>query len=98
MPRRRKVVIDESEIMSRNNTKIVRSWSTTQFHSEELERIARKIKTASGAHCDKSKVINALIDLLVENENNLKVSEIFDTATLKTELIRAIKNAPNGRY
>lgn len=91
MKRRRKVVPNEAEIMSRNHSKVVRSWSTTNYASAELEAIAREIKTASGVHCDRSKILNAFTEILIENRENLTKPGIVDARTLKDELILMLK-------
>lgn len=94
MTRRRKVVQNEAEIMSRNHSKVVRSWSTTHYISEELEAVAREIKSASGVHCDKSKLLNAFTEILIENRHNLTMGNIVDARTMKDELALMIKRAP----
>jgi NTP pyrophosphatase (non-canonical NTP hydrolase) len=88
---KRKVKKNDSEIMSRNHSKVVKSWSTTHYLVEELDNIAKKIKKASGVHCDRSKILNALVDVLIEHQSNLHFEGVVDHRSLKDELEAMLK-------
>lgn len=91
MKSKRKAVLDAEEIMSRNHAKVVRSWSSVQWVVEELDLLAKEVKQTSGVHCDRSKLLNALAELLLENKNNLDKSRMVDHRTLIDELGAMLK-------
>lgn len=90
MNKKRKL-LDEQEIMSRNHSKVVRSWSSTVYLVEELDQIAKEIKAASNVHCDRSKLLNALVEVLITNRHNLDKNRIVDHRTLVDELTSMLK-------
>lgn len=90
MPKKRKL-IDEQEIMARNHSKVVRSWSSTVYLVEELDQVAKEIKAASNVHCDRSKLLNALVEVLLTNQQNLDKTRIVDHRTLIDELTSMLK-------
>ncbi len=73
------------------NTKVVKSWSTVQALVDGLDVLAEKIKLATGSHCDRSKLLNALSEAVIESEKNLDISHIKNSETLKEALISAMK-------
>lgn len=83
--------------MSRSHKKIVRSWSTVEWLPEELDELAKQIKTASGVHCDRSKIINALTEVVIQHQEVLNMKEIVDSKTLKVELVSLMKKVPLGQ-
>lgn len=91
MTSRRNSAKNEAEIMSRNHSKVVRSWSSTHYLVEELDALARDIKTASNVHCDRSKLLNALAELVIEHRRNLDLTRIVDQRTLIDELAAMLK-------
>lgn len=82
--------------MSRSHKKIVRSWSTVEWLPEELDELAKQIKNASGVHCDRSKIINALTEVVIEHQDVLNMKEIVDSKTLKVELVSLMKKVAIG--
>jgi hypothetical protein len=91
MKQKRKVVSDVTESMKRNLAKVVRSWSSTHWHVEEIDLLASEIKNTTGVHCDRSKILNALAEVLVEHKGHLDLSRIVDPITLKDEIVAAMK-------
>lgn len=91
MKLRRKAALDDEEIMSRNYSKVVRSWSSTQWLVEEIDALAKEIKAETGVHCDRSKLLNALAELLIENRTNLDKSRMVDHRTLIDELAAMLR-------
>lgn len=77
--------------MSRNHAKVVKSWSTTHYLAEEIDALAKEVKVASHVHCDRSKLLNGLTELLIENKGNLDFSRIVDHRTLLDELSAMLK-------
>lgn len=82
---------DEAENM-KDYTKVVRSWSTHNYLAEGLDEVAKKIKEASNVHCDRSKLLNALAELVIENQQNLDMKHMVDHRSLIDEIAKAMKN------
>lgn len=77
--------------MSRNHEKVVRSWSSNHYIVEGLDALAKQIKEASHVHCDRSKLLNALVELLIENKDNLDLERIVDHRTMMDELATMLR-------
>lgn len=91
MKLRRKAAPNDDEIMSRNKAKVVRSWSSNQWLVEEIDALAKEIKAVTGVHCDRSKLLNALAEMLIEHKEKLDKSRMVDHRTLIAELEEMLK-------
>jgi hypothetical protein len=74
--------------------KIVCSWSTSRTIVADLNRLARSIKLSSGLHCDRSKLLNALAQLLIQVEGEVDASRVRSAKTLMDALASALKSQP----
>lgn len=80
----------ESQIKSLNR-KVVRSWSSTHGIVEGIDRLAEGIKTTSGMQCDRSKLLNALSELLLNAKEMIDATSISNQESLKQALVDALK-------
>ena len=77
--------------------KIVRSWSTVEWVPKELGEVAKLITDASGVHCDRSKIMNAFAEIVIDHQDLLNMKEIVDSRTLKIELVAMVKKLSIGQ-
>lgn len=80
----------ESHIKSLNK-KVVRSWSSTYGIVEGIDRVAEGIKATSGMQCDRSKLLNALSELLLDVKETIDATSICNQESLKQSLLDALK-------
>jgi hypothetical protein len=75
----------------RPKKKVIKSWSTLKSLVDGLDALANEIKLATGLHCDRSKLLNALSEAAIESAKNIDTSHIENNETLKEALISAMK-------
>lgn len=84
---------DGSAAIGLDNEKIVRSWSTNHYCVRAADSIAETIKKKCGLSCDRSKLLNVLVEIADDAKSNLDVSNVRSVDSLKHALIQAIKKA-----
>lgn len=73
------------------NTKMVRSWSSVYSIVDGIDKLADRIKEDTGSHCDRSKLLNALSEIILDNQHLIDTSHIRSPETLKEALAKALK-------
>lgn len=73
------------------NRKVVRSWSSTHCIVHGVDQLAEDIKAACGVQCDRSKLLNALCELLIEAGEAVDTTAISDRESLKIAIAKALK-------
>lgn len=63
-----------------------RSISASQAIWDSVDRMALKVKDETGAHCDRSKIVAALCELLISAESHFAPEALATTGS--NELIR----------
>ena len=86
-----KKITDQIPQQSQNAVKMVRSWSSVKYLVEGVDHLAENIKKQTGSHCDRSKLLNALSEILIDCQQHIETSHIRNHETLKEALVKELK-------
>jgi len=84
---------NEESPIKQANSKMVRSWSSVFAIVDGIDKLADKIKEETGSHCDRSKLLNALSEIILDNQHLIDTSHIRSHETLKEALSKALKKS-----
>lgn len=76
--------------MAGTGQRIVKVWSTREDLVTELEALAKALKKKTKVTVDRSKILNALIELLLASEKNIPITNIKSYESLREAMALAI--------